>query len=430
MAWPLRIEPTKAAASGRGGETEPRGIASTTTGDPFMETAFAPAERASPPEVWRQHQTLAQLPFVREFLDAVPNMTMVLNGQRQIVLANRAFSEFLGLKAGDQFGGNPPREAAAPVFLGRRPGEAAGCIRAHLTAAGCGTTPFCQTCGAVLAILNSQQYQRLDIQECRMLRGAEGADATALDLRVWARPIEVAGEAFTVFSVVDISNEKRRKVLERIFFHDVMNTASCVKGLTDLLQQAELSTTEIQELRGMISEAADQLLEEISAQRELADAESGDLQPEAKPMESLELLSQVVRQFNSHSLARDKKIVVSATAAAFHFVSDPVLLRRVLVNLLKNALEASAPGETVTLGAQADGAMVSFTVHNLSVMPPAVQLQIFSRSFSTKGGGRGLGTYSIKLISEKYLHGQVEFVSRAGLGTRFTVRQPRVLPIA
>ena len=104
-----------------------------------------------------------------------------------------------------------------------------------------------------------------------------------------------------------------------------------------------------------------------------------------------------------------------------------MLLRRVLINLAKNALEATASGETVALGSHLDGDSVCFTVHNNVVMPPEVQLQIFSRSFSTKGAGRGLGTYSIKLISEKYLQGQVSFISNVREGTRFTVRYPKVL---
>jgi hypothetical protein len=68
-----------------------------------------------------------------------------------------------------------------------------------------------------LGIRNSQQFKRLDIQECRMICGEQGKNETALGLRVWSRPIEVNGEVFTVFSVVDISDEKRRKMLERIF---------------------------------------------------------------------------------------------------------------------------------------------------------------------------------------------------------------------
>jgi sensor histidine kinase regulating citrate/malate metabolism len=53
-------------------------------------------------------------------------------------------------------------------------------------------------------------------------------------------------------------------------------------------------------------------------------------------------------------------------------------------------------------------------------MPPEVQLQIFQRSFSTKGKGRGVGTYSMKLLTERYLGGKLAFTSAAGEGTTFT----------
>jgi len=393
-----------------------------------LETSFAPAERDPQEQILRQHEKLSALPFVRDFLDAVPNMTTVLNAHRQIVFANRAFMDFLGLDTDAQVLGKKTGEAMGrmyPDFLGRRPGEATGCIRAHLSPGGCGTTPFCQTCGAVISILNSQKFKRLDIQECRMICGEPGKNENALDLRIWSRPIEVNGEIFTVFSVVDISDEKRRKTLERIFFHDVINTAGCIKGLADLMIQTDAGDSEIKEMTAMICESADQLLEEISSQHELSAAESGDLRAELKLVQSSELISQVIRQFHSYSIAKDKSIVVDPAAEVFDLVSDPVLLRRVLINLVKNALEASASGQTITLGAEMNGASVSFTVRNQAVMPPAVQLQIFSRSFSTKGSGRGVGTYSIKLLTEKYLHGKVTFVSEAVAGTRFTVTFPR-----
>jgi sensor histidine kinase regulating citrate/malate metabolism len=54
-------------------------------------------------------------------------------------------------------------------------------------------------------------------------------------------------------------------------------------------------------------------------------------------------------------------------------------------------------------------------------MPVDVQLQIFQRSFSTKGNGRGIGTYSIKLLTEQYLNGKVSFVSNESEGTRFSL---------
>jgi signal transduction histidine kinase len=57
-------------------------------------------------------------------------------------------------------------------------------------------------------------------------------------------------------------------------------------------------------------------------------------------------------------------------------------------------------------------------------MPESVRLQVFKRSFSTKGSDRGLGTYSIKLLTENYLGGEVGFASEEGNGTTFWVKLP------
>jgi hypothetical protein len=103
--------------------------------------------------------------------------------------------------------------------------------------------------------------------------------------------------------------------------------------------------------------------------------------------------------------------------------TSEVLLRRVIGNLIKNALEASSAGQTVTVSFHNDGQPV-FSVRNESVMAEDVKRQLFQRSFSTKqGNGRGIGTYSVKLLTERYLRGTVDFVSPAPEGgTVFSVR--------
>jgi signal transduction histidine kinase len=107
--------------------------------------------------------------------------------------------------------------------------------------------------------------------------------------------------------------------------------------------------------------------------------------------------------------------------------TDPTLLRRVMGNLLKNALEATEPGQTVTVGCSPALAGVELRVHNPGVMPPEVQLQVFHRSFSTKGPGRGLGSYSVRLLGERYLQGRVSFTSTPGSGTTFRLWLPLTL---
>jgi sensor histidine kinase regulating citrate/malate metabolism len=64
---------------------------------------------------------------------------------------------------------------------------------------------------------------------------------------------------------------------------------------------------------------------------------------------------------------------------------------------------------------------IVFWVRNDQVMSTDVRMQLFQRSFSTKGEGRGLGTYSIRLLTENYLGGKVSFVSNEKDGTVFRI---------
>ena len=95
--------------------------------------------------------------------------------------------------------------------------------------------------------------------------------------------------------------------------------------------------------------------------------------------------------------------------------------------MVKNALEATPEGGTVSLVAEQSGeGNIRISVHNAGVMPRSVQLQIFERSFSTKpGSGRGVGTYSVKLFTEQFLKGRVSFTSDPIRGTIFTVTLPQ-----
>ena len=92
--------------------------------------------------------------------------------------------------------------------------------------------------------------------------------------------------------------------------------------------------------------------------------------------------------------------------------------------MLKNALESSCEGDDVTLDYKSTKDSVIFSVHNKSYIPKDIQMQIFSRSFSTKGEDRGLGTYGMKLLTERYLKGKVYFESDKSKGTTFYAEYP------
>ncbi len=372
-----------------------------------LPTKFAPAERASVDEIRAQAQYFLDAPLLNRLFDAIPDIVLVLNRQRQIVFANGAVLTSLGLNSQDS-------------ILGLRPGEALGCVHAFETEGGCGTTEFCQTCGAVHAILSSLKGHEA-IKECRITQQS----GEALDLRVWTTPLDVEGEQFSVFAIKDISHEKRRRALERIFFHDILNAASGVRGFAELL--TIVSSEELELVKRSLYNLSERLIEEINAQRDLSAAENNELTVHPGPINSIELLQELVTGYQHFVAANNCLLKIDSTSIPVQFTSDRTLLRRVLGNMIKNALEACQPGETVTLACFSDDERVEFTVRNPSYIPRRIQLQIFQRSFSTKGQGRGLGTYSIKLLSQRYLKGEVTFFSSPKHGTEFKVRYPLLL---
>ncbi len=145
-------------------------------------------------------------------------------------------------------------------------------------------------------------------------------------------------------------------------------------------------------------------------------------------MNTREVLDSVIRMFADHPVARGRSLRVDPGTVSQEFTSDPQLLWRVLGNMVKNALEAVQANQVITVGCGLEGIHLRFWVHNPTFMPANIQLQIFNRSFSTKGTGHGLGTYSIKLLTERYLKGRAGFTSSEEEGTTFYAILPKNLP--
>ena len=217
-------------------------------------------------------------------------------------------------------------------------------------------------------------------------------------------------------AVEDISHEKRVAVLQRTFFHDVLNTAGCIQGYADYLESDSASDPEVCQRLARLS---GQLIEAIQSQRDLLHAESGELKIQPVPLKAGQVLDELRNQYLKHPIAENRSISIGQSWDGA-IITDRQILNRVLGNMLKNALEATSPGGTVTLSCIDNNDSITFRVNNPEVMPKEVQLQVFQRSFSTKGeAGRGIGTYSMKLCGERYLGGRVDFVSSSSEGTTF-----------
>lgn len=108
------------------------------------------------------------------------------------------------------------------------------------------------------------------------------------------------------------------------------------------------------------------------------------------------------------------------------FSADPSRLRRAIENLLVNAKEATPSGGSVTLTAAQNGrsnghGRISISVSDTgSGMDATTRERVFEPFFTTKSGGTGLGLAVVKQVAAEH-GGEVEFESRPGVGTKFTI---------
>jgi sensor histidine kinase regulating citrate/malate metabolism len=167
-------------------------------------------------------------------------------------------------------------------------------------------------------------------------------------------------------------------------------------------------------------------LNEVRSHRDLFDAETGEFRPRKERISSLKLLKRVAATFGVHQSFGGRTILLDAKAEDLVLVTDITLLKRVLGNMVKNALEANSGAVTLNCLSAGDGAMLE--VHNLGCVPEASRDRIFRRAFSTKGEGRGLGCYSMKLFGEGILGGKVWFRTDESEGTTFCIRLPVIEP--
>lgn len=359
----------------------------------------------------RQIASLRQNPIVRVLLNATDMMVLLLNEERQILYASEAFCRLVGV------------QEDTPL-LGLRIGNAWHCIRAEETTEGCGGSDACQHCSVYNTLARAIHEHNVQTQEASVVLLDDGLERT-MNVMEHVVPAELFGVSCYIVTLIDISDTLHRRWFEKLFFHDILNKLGALSNYIELMSR-EMPESFLDDIT-FVKESFQHLIEDIQYQKQVTEAESGELHVEAMTLVPNEMIEQVARLFQRYAEARRIGMIIQTDASGHSVFSDYLLLRRVLENMLKNALEASRAGDHVLLGVDSPTAsqgQVTFWVWNPSEIPTQVQSQIFVRNFSTKGTSRGMGTYSMKLIGERVLQGEVGFASSPETGTRFHIRLP------
>jgi signal transduction histidine kinase len=349
------------------------------------------------------------LEAVEELLNSMPSAAAILNPERKAVYVNLNLLKQLGFDSLES-------------LLGKRPGEMLDCLHSRENNNQCGISENCRMCGALNTIKQTSSSKTTAVSEMRLTMVQKGIHI-ARDLKVIVSPLMLTDKVYMILYLIDISNEKRRKALEKIFFHDVLNKISSLTGLSELIRK-ETRPDKQKEFMNSLEIILNDLTDEILAQRQLAAAENGELIIKKEPVFITKLLVRVANQVQMLNNPWQVTINISQDSENVNINTDSTLLNRIITNMTKNAVEASEANSEVIIKAKVSGKSLVISVNNKTFMTPDTQLQIFQRSFSTKGDGRGLGTYSIKLLTERYLGGKAYFKSDKENGTTFFVELP------
>ena len=358
-------------------------------------------------DILKSKVEISGIRYIKDILSSLSSVICILNDRNQVVFTNDTMLEKYNLKLEEH-------------ILGMRPGEIFNCVNADNDTGGCGTSEKCEYCGAKTAFDRAWEKSMKIVRECK-ITSKKDDETFQLDLEVTATPIEFE-KKYLIVSIEDITERKRKALLERIFFHDVLNIAGGLSGILELLPA--LTDEKKEKFLEIASSLTAQIIDEIQGQQQMMKAESGELQPHFAPIAIDHLLNKLTDQIRFHVVAHEKQTEVVDKASGKEIVTDKTLLTRVLVNMVKNAMEAIPSGGSVVLKAKDCGDYVRFSVFNNTYMPRDVQLQIFQRSYSTKGQNRGIGTYSMKILGERYLKGSVGFSSTEEQGTTFYIDLP------
>jgi PAS domain S-box-containing protein len=145
------------------------------------------------------------------------------------------------------------------------------------------------------------------------------------------------------------------------------------------------------------------------------------LSPSAKEVNLQSLIEDLVKK---NGVPDEIKVSVKVQKEAASIMADPDIIRRVLANLVTNAVQAMPEGGKLNIRTAKEADDTVITVQDTGVgIPEEARAKLFTPLFTTKSKGQGFGLAVVKRMVEA-MNGTITFESKIGEGTKFIVRLP------
>ncbi|WP_027185643.1 PAS domain S-box protein [Desulfovibrio inopinatus] len=226
----------------------------------------------------------------------------------------------------------------------------------------------------------------------------------------------------------DISDRKQeeefREGVERIIQHDIKGPLINLFSLAQLVIN-DKQNVDIMQIFPQIILGIRQIIHLINAVEPLRKMEKGVYIPSKEPIDIEQVVKSIQDSLTVLSSKNEVAILLQVQPSSeCQLYGEAFLIEDMLMNLMKNAVEASPKGERVTISCQMERGKLRITIHNMGVVPAALRKRFFEK-YATEGKlyGTGLGTYSAQLIANAH-GGSIGFTTSEAEGTTITVILP------
>lgn len=228
--------------------------------------------------------------------------------------------------------------------------------------------------------------------------------------------------------------EEHKADVERMMRHDLKSPLNGIIGIPDIILSDDNLTDEQRELLKLIETSGRHMLQMIDLSLDMYKIETGNYKHTPSAIDVVSVIQTLIKQ-NQAQLSANQLICVfeldrfpMPEGQSFVIPSDERLLTEVLSNLLKNAIEASPPGELIRF-LFASGPPQSISVENKGVVPLNIREQFFDKYVTHgKSTGTGLGTYSAKLLASAMGY-EIDMATSDEQGiTRVSIHLPEEAP--
>jgi heavy metal sensor kinase len=212
--------------------------------------------------------------------------------------------------------------------------------------------------------------------------------------------------------------------------HELRTPISVIRGEADVALSQERSPAEYRESLTVVLDEARRLSRLVDDLLNLARADAGHVTLQTHDFYLNELLAECCR--NVQGLAHTRGLGLECLPGNdLQFTGDEQLLRRLVINLLDNAIRYTPSGGKVTASLEATASSVQLRVSDTGIgIAPTDAARIFERFYragearSRQDGGFGLGLAIVRWIAESH-RGSVTCTSELGRGSTFTVTLPK-----